>query len=308
MKIYNYTPKDTLLGERSIALGFFDGVHIGHRRLIERAVEEAKRLNIPSAIFTFYADASIPKSSAYRLYSTEEKLEIFDSLGVDEVILADFDTIKDTVPLEFINEILISRLGCRTAICGRDFRFGKNAGGTSDQLAKAMQALGRGAILESDVNLYGIKVSTTAIKDFLKAGEIEKANAMLGSPYFIKSEVLHGRGVGHTLGFPTVNTDLSGKEALLHRGVYFSVINIGNKVYPALTNIGSCPTFEKRSMHAETFILDFSGELYGDTVRISLLSFIRDEEKFESPEALIKQINLDIEKVKKEFDYGRKLD
>lgn len=308
MKIYTYEPKTVLSGERSIALGFFDGVHIGHRRLIKNAIDEAKRLNITSSVFTFYAEASMPKSSPDRLYSTEEKLDIFESLGVDEVILADFGSLKDTPPTDFINKILISDLGCRTAVCGKDFRFGKGASGTADMLAEAMKRAQRGAIIEDDVNLYEAKVSTTTIKELLSAGGIEKANEMLGSPYFLRSEVVRGRGVGHTLGYPTVNTSLTGKESLLRHGVYYSIINIGNKSYPALTNIGSCPTFEERAAHAETFIIDFDGEVYGDTVRISLLSFLRSEKKFESPEALTAQIKLDIEKVKKEFDYGRKLD
>ena len=308
MKIHEYKPNTKLDGERVIALGFFDGVHIGHRRLIEKAISEAARKNAISSVFTFPAESGMPKNGTGRLYTTPEKLTIFENMGVDEVILADFASVKDLSPESFVSDTLIGDLGCRIAISGRDFRFGSGAMGDSLLLEKIMNSDGREVCTEEDVTLHSRKVSTTAIKEYLTRGMIDEANEMLGAEYFIISEVGRGRGVGHTLGYPTLNTELYGKAEFLRPGVYCSSVEVGERRLPALTNVGSCPTFEPRPPHAESFILDFGEELYGSRVKIFLHSYIREERRFDSPEALTAQIKTDVEKAKEFFKHGRKLD
>lgn len=308
MTIYEYTSELRLSGERSVALGFFDGVHIGHRLLLSRAVEYAKKHGIRSSVFTFPAESAMPKGSSDRLYETKEKLAIFRRLGIDEVILAPFPAVRDIEAKEFIGSVLADRLGCRAAICGRDFKFGQGARGGAELLEGEMARLGREGIILDFVTLYSKKVSSGAIKDYLREGDMSKANEMLGEPYYIKGEVMHGRGLGTSLGYPTVNTPLGTQGGILRRGVYFSEIEADGRRYPALTNIGSCPTFGEREVHAETFILDFDGELYGKSVKILLHSFIRDEKKFDSEGELIHRIGKDIEIAKRSFENGRKLD
>ena len=295
MKIYEYPLSSKISGERVIALGFFDGVHIGHRQILKRACELSRSLGIPSAVFTFPSEAALPKSSGERLYDTKEKISLISECGIDEIIIADFDFVKAKTPEDFIIDILIGELGCRTALSGRDFRFGKNAEGNTSLLEKILLENGRGFIAEDDVKINSEKASTTQIKEYLADGKINLANEMLGSPYYTKAEVHHGRGVGNSLGFPTINTDIGGRVAFLRAGVYKTDVEIDGISYPALTNVGSCPTFGSFPAHAESFIFDYSGDLYGKEVKIFFISYIREEKKFASPKELTEQITRDIE-------------
>ena len=172
--------------------------------------------------------------------------------------------------------------------------------GNPELLASEFAKKGLRYVEIGDVSTDSGKVSTTAIKKCLSDGKLKEATAMLGSPYFIRSYVEHGRGVGKTLGFPTLNTDLGGRVAFLKNGVYKTETEIDGKRYSSLTNVGICPTFESRPAHAETFIIDFDGDLYGSAVKIYFHSFIREEQKFSSPDELIKRINKDIEIAKGE--------
>lgn len=302
MKIYEYKNGFHLDGERTVALGFFDGLHLGHRKLLECAIDSAKRLNIPSAVFTFRADSSLPKLSDAPLYSDAEKAELIAEFGIDELIVADFADLRDVSPNEFIRRVLIEELGAGVAISGKDFRFGKSAAGSTALLSEEMKKAGKEYVEIADVSLFSSKVSTTAIKKCLSEGRVGEACAMLGSPYFIRSSVTHGRGVGKTLGFPTINTDIGGRVTFLRSGVYKTEVEIDGARYPALTNVGSCPTFGEYPLHLETFLIDFSGDLYGRTVKIYLISFIRDERKFSSPEELVCQIERDLEIAKAKKD------
>ena len=300
MKVYEYTPGAVISGSRSIALGFFDGVHVGHRQLLKSAVSLARESGISSSIFTFTSTSKLPKLSDTPLYTDAEKAELIAELGIDEIIVADFSLIKDLSAESFINDVLIDALGCKVAISGRDFRFGRGALGNPELLASEFAKRGLRYVEIGDVSTDSGKVSTTAIKRCLSEGRLKEATAMLGSPYFIRSYVEHGRGIGKALGFPTLNTELGGRVAFLKNGVYKTETEIDGKRYPSLTNVGTCPTFESRPAHAETFIIDFDGDLYGSTVKIYFHSFIREEQKFSSPDELIKRINKDIEIAKGE--------
>ena len=298
MKIYEYKKGMRLDGERAIALGFFDGLHIGHRKLLESAVFAAEKEKITSAVFTFRADSDLPKLSGAPLYTDTDKAELISSLGIDELIVADFSDIKNASAEDFINGILIGELGCRVAISGSDFRFGRGAAGDVGLLGRKMKEGGGDFIEVGEVTLSSRKVSTTAIKKLLSEGNIRSATAMLGAPYFVRSCVTHGRGVGKTLGFPTINTDIGGRVTFLKHGVYKTETEIDGICYPSLTNVGRCPTFGEHPAHLETFVIDFDGDLYGKSVKIFFLAFIREEEKFSSPEELIRRIELDVSEAK----------
>lgn len=303
MRTYEYRTgiKNTLFGERVVALGFFDGVHIGHRELFRVAREQAKRYSLPFAVFTFSSDSKNIKHGSSRLYSDSEKLSLLSKCGADEVITADFDTLRDMSAESFVKDLLIGELGARCAVTGLDFRFGQGAQGTQAQLSELMRDACREAVAVDDVMLDGKKVSTTEIKRRLAEKDLAGANKMLGEPYFIITDVEHGRGVGRNLGYPTANCSLGGKESVIPRGVYRTVTESGGRSYPSLTNVGSCPTFDERKTHAETYILDFDGDVYDKTVRISFLEFLRDEIKFSSEKELKMQINIDINRAKGAF-------
>ena len=305
MTVYEYGKNERPCGKRVVALGFFDGVHLGHRAILSAARSRAKKLNIPCAVFTFRSESESAKQSAARLYSTEAKLELIEGCGIDEVIVADFDEVRGISADDFVTELLCGELGCVAAIAGRDFRFGHRAAGDITLLMELMAKAGGECIIADDVIMHQRKISTTEIKRLMGEGDIAEANRMLGAPFFLEAVVEHGRGVGRTLGFPTVNCPLKDKQGLLKRGVYISKIVTRSGTYPALTNVGVCPTFDARPEHAESFILDFDGDIYGERVRIIPISYLRPEIKFDTPDKLMEQINNDIKKAKEVFENGR---
>ena len=286
-------------GECALALGFFDGVHAAHRDLILTAKAEAEKRGLPLGIFTFTGNSQI-KINAKRLYSDGEKFEIFENLGADFVISACFDSIKSLSPEDFVKGCLVSDIGCALCVAGFNFRFGYRAAGDADLLVKLMRESGGDSVIKEELKIDGKTVSATEIRGLIESGDVKSAKALLGTPYFIEGTVAHGNSVGHTLGYPTVNIELSEDRVRPARGVYRSSVTIDGTAYTALTNIGVCPTFESRSEHAETYILDFSGDLYERRVRVYLLDFLREEKKFASADELLLQIEKDKKQALKE--------
>lgn len=290
MNIYKYTPGEpTGLVDAVIALGFFDGVHIAHRELIQKTVEIAKKEALSPAVFTFTAEGAI-KSDAPRLYSTEERLEILESLGIESVILVNFSDIANLEAEDFVKTCLIDHFGAKAVVAGYNFRFGKGARGTRELLLSLMNDVGLKAYITEEITFEEKTISSTLIRAKLAEGNIEVANRLLGSPYFLTGRVEAGNRVGKKLGFPTINIPLREGYVQLGRGVYFTVVKIGDNFYRGITNVGTCPTFDERKMHTETYILDYNGEIYGEEVKLYFLEYIREEKKFEGPEELRAEI------------------
>ncbi len=298
MKLYNYAYGEKIIGKRVVALGFFDGVHRGHRALLERARDAATEAGLPLAVFTFPAESALPGKQSARIYTTEQKLALLEELRVDEVILADFLSVMNIDAEDFVKTSLISDMSAEIAVFGDDYRFGRSARGTAELLSELMSAADKKYIILPEERIFGERVSSTAIREYLCRADMEKANAMLGSPYFISGRVAHGLGKGRAFGFPTVNTELCDGGVPLRRGVYRSAIRIDNEEIAAITNVGVCPTVSERELHAETYLLDREIDLYGKDVRIFLYEFLRDEKKFDTTEELIMQIKVDIERVR----------
>ena len=286
MNIYKYTPdRKTGLQNAVIALGFFDGVHIAHRELIRKTVEIAKRENLSPTVFTFSAEGTI-KSDAPRLYSTDERLKILSDLGIENVILVNFEDIANFEAEDFVNTCLIDHFGAKAVVAGYNFRFGKGARGNKEILSTLMSNAGLRAYITEEITFDEKTISSTLIRFYIASGKIEIANKLLGSPYFISGRVESGNRVGKKLGFPTINIPLREDYVQLGRGVYLTAVKIGNDFYRGITNVGTCPTFDERQMHTETYILDYNAEIYGEKVKIYFLEYIREERKFESPEDL----------------------
>ena len=298
MKVYNYTPGMRVGKETAVALGYFDGVHTGHRRLLATAKQVAKKNGLLFTVFTFTAGSGIKESSL--IYSNEEKLAIFEALGVEAVIIANFSEISGICAEDFVKNCLYRDMGCRIAVSGFDFRYGKDRTGDVNSLTQGLLSLGAQCIVEPEHKINGEKISSTKIKQLLALGKVEDAREFLGSPYQIICKVEHGRGVGKKLGFPTTNTKIGSGRTPLKRGVYRTAVEISGKLYTGVTNVGTCPTFEEREIHAETYIVDYCGNLYEKTIRIVFLGFLRDEQKFNSPEELTMQINIDKNRAIKE--------
>ena len=294
MRIYEYSKgKGLPTSPCAVALGFFDGVHIAHRELISLCVNEARSRGLISVVFTFRSEDTRLKGRAARIYPTSEKLALIAELGVDAAVVADFSSIADLSPSAFVDEVLIGELGMRLALSGYNFRFGHNASADSAELSRLCRESGVDCLLLEELSDEGGAICSTRIRDALSVGDIEQANRLLGSPYRIIGSVVRGRGVGRTLGFPTVNTDLDESCLCPKRGVYRTAIAIEGKLYPALTNVGVCPTFRLSRAHAETYIIGFDGDLYGDEIKIYFLGFLREEKRFNTPDELIMQINID---------------
>lgn len=279
-------------GECVIALGFFDGVHLGHRELLCKAKQIAAESGISFGIFTFKSSDKI-KQGTKRIYSDKEKTEIFAELGADFAVFADFSLLSGLSAEEFVKNILVAKLNAKIAVAGYNYRFGKGALGNADTLSTLMAENGRAAVICEEFRLEGKPISTTIIKTALEDGEIELASKMLGTPYTISGTVCHGRGEGRLLGFPTINTESGSSKLLPKNGVYQTEVKIGTESYKALTNVGTCPTFQARDPHLETYLLNFTGNLYSQEVTIKFVRFLREEKQFLSAEELIMQINID---------------
>lgn len=280
------------------ALGFFDGVHLAHRRLLSEAKALAEGAGLPLAVFTFIGDNGKIKSGSPRLYKDEQKLKLLSECRADIAILCDFDAVSDLTEEQFVGELLISSLETRVAVCGFNFRFGKGAVAGAADLERLMRECGGSATVIPEFIYDGEAVSSTRIRALLEGADMRSAGLLLGKPYFLFGKVSHGNGMGTSLGIPTVNTDIDKALFSPPRGVYASVCEVGGSLFPSLTNVGLCPTFGERALHAETFILDFDGNLYGTDLRVYLLDFLREEKVFSDEKELIKQINVDIERAK----------
>ena len=277
-----------------LALGFFDGVHMAHRKLIERAISIAEEKGLTPAVFTFPSENERVKSSAKRIYSTEQKLSILESLGVKLCYVVDFGSVASLTPDGFIEKILIEKFGAEAVVCGYNFRFGKGASADAAYLKNALSALGRECEIIEEYTLDGNPLSSTYIRDLLSSADMRGAARALGMPYFIEGEVTRGDGRGRSLGIPTANLTLPNGRELLKRGVYASCVYLDGVRYPSITNVGACPTFGERETHSETLILQQVGNIYGKKIRVYLLDFIREEKLFDSKDELIMQINVDI--------------
>ena len=289
-----YNEQLHLSGERVVALGFFDGVHLGHRDMLERAREAANARGIELAVFTFLSESTALKSGTGRIYDTKTRLSLLEQIGIDLVILADFDSVRHLTHEQFTNRILLSQLGTALAVAGFNFRYGRGAEGNAASLKAQLQAAGRDALI---VPAYlaedGEPLSASKIKGALLSGEMERANAYLKIPYCITSEIEEGLHLGRTYGIPTLNQPFPEGTLIPRLGVYRCDVKVGERIYHAVTNVGECPTFGARPPHAETFVLtdDFSAD--NNPVTVYLLGYLREERTFNGAESLKMQINID---------------
>ncbi len=293
MVIYSYPTEEKLnIKECVLALGFFDGVHIAHRDLLSRARDEAIARGLSFGIFTFSSAGAI-KANTDRLYDDTEKAELFESLGADFAVFADFGRLAGCSPEEFVKEILCRELNCSVCVAGFNFRFGKGAAADSARLSALMAESGGEAIILDEITADGLTLSATLIRGLISDGKIREANAYLGAPYYIKGRVLHGRSDGRKLGFPTANIVIGEGKIVPRAGVYRTAVVAEGRIYSAVSNIGVCPTFEGTETRLEAHLIDFEGDLYDKLLRVYLLGFIREERRFNSLEELKMQINID---------------
>lgn len=286
-------------GERVIALGFFDGVHAAHRALLQKTVQLAEETGREAAVFTFPTEDETLKSCVPRLYGTTDKLALLASLGIRRTFLCPLGTVRDMTAGEF-TDFLFDTLGGRVAVVGYNFRFAAGAAADADDLCRRMRDRGGDTVIQPPTLYGGAPLSSTVLRRLLTDGDVRQARALLGLPYFLSGRVEHGRGMGRTFGFPTLNLSIPEERLLPRYGVYRSAVAADGRLFPAITNIGTCPTFGARKAHAETFLTDTGADLYGEDIRVFLLDFLRPECTFSSENDLVSQINIDISKTKEQ--------
>ncbi len=269
-------------GPCSLALGAFDGLHRGHKAVIRAAVESP----FETGVFTF--DSS--PSGGPGVMTSGDKEAVLASWNVKRLYTMDFQSLRDISAEEFAGRILFDGCGAKLLCCGEDFRFGKGAEGDVALLSKLCRENGAELKVVPPVLDSGEKVSSTRIRAAVEAGDIPRANRLLGRPFGFTLEVIHGNHIGAGLGTPTINQALPENLIMPPFGVYASWVRVGEDFFCGVTNIGVKPTVGSDRVLSETWMPDFSGDLYGQRVRLYLLRFIRPEKKFSSLDALKEEI------------------
>lgn len=285
----------------AVALGYFDGLHLGHIGVISAAMEQRE---LKPAVFTFNCDTTLPKfENPEDIISFDNKRELIRRIGVEYLYAPDFAEVCGYTAEEFITEILVKRLNAGFACCGRSFRFGKNGSGTPELMKEIGKRYGITVQVVQDICCEGVPISSTHIRELIRRGDIETANKLLGYELWYNLPVIHGNKIGHTLDFPTINQRIPSTNIVPKYGVYKSYVEVDGRHYRGITNIGVKPTVENRSDGTgavmETHIIGYSGCLYGEKISVSLVSFIRPEIKFSSLDELKKQMAADKEKAMK---------
>ena len=287
------------IAERTaVAIGKFDGIHIGHQKLLARILEK-KQDGFVACVFTFDPppDVLFGKRTQKELTTREEKRMLFEKMGVD--ILIEFPLNKETaatLPEDFVKGILVEQMNTEFIAAGTDLAFGKNGAGNSELLIKMQAECGFEVEIIDKVCKDGREISSTYVREAVAEGNMELAEELLGEPFTVYGEVLHGNRLGRTLGMPTINQLPPENKLLPPFGVYYSEVEIDGNVYKGITNIGLKPTVNKgEGVGVETFIYNFNQDVYGDMVQVRLFHFKRPEQKFDNVEALKKQIKSDVE-------------
>lgn len=283
-----------------VAIGNFDGVHRGHRAVIERAKALAGELGRPCAVLSFEphpANFFAGRPVIFRLTTEDAKAMALARLGLDGLIVLTFDRVlAECEPAVFVGDILVRRLGISAAVVGYDFHFGRKRAGTPHYLAEEGRRLGFSVeIVERiDADAEGDlrAVSSTAIRQALEAGDVRRAAQLLGHPYFVAGEVIHGQKLGRTLGYPTANLRLDPSSRLRH-GIYAVRVRGTGLDHGGVASFGRRPTFDNGAPLLEVVLFDFDGDLYGQVLEVDFVEWIRGEEKFDDVGALVARMDLD---------------
>ena len=308
MKLFHGADNAEILRPTVLTLGVFDGLHLGHQLIIRTVVERARSLGAVPTVITFdpHPRAVLhPESAPPLLQTFDQKIEAFGVLGVEQAIVVRFNKAFSQIRAEdFLRDVVCERLQAQEVYLGRGFAFGHKREGNIELLKEASGRLGFHADEVPEVRLRGQRISSSRIRELLSEGRVNLARRMLGRPYGVEGRVIRGRERGRTLGFPTAN--LHPQNRVIPRsGVYVTATLIEGAWRRSVTNVGTRPTFESEAEPSvETFVINWSGDLYGDVVRVRFLHRLRDERKFDSIEDLRTQIAKDLQTATEYFERG----
>ncbi len=285
-----------LLAGAVVAIGNFDGVHRGHRAVIGAALARARALGRPAAALTFSPHPRQffrPQEPLFQLSSLSDKLRLLAATGLDGAVVMTFDAALAGTPAEdFVGDILAGRLRIGGAAIGFDFHFGKNRTGSPAYLTEQGARLGFAVDVVPPLEDEGRPVSSGSIRTALAAGRVVEAAELLGAPWFVSAEVIHGDKRGRDLGFPTANMQLDPACGLKH-GIYAVRVCVEGELRDGVASFGRRPTFDNGTPLLEVFLFDFAGDLYGKVIEVAFIGWIRPEQKFASVDALMQQMDAD---------------
>lgn len=297
MQIIENKTEFNLQTKSAVALGKFDGIHLGHRKLLDRVLEQKKR-GLSTVVFTFDTSAASFFGGEEKALSTrEEKRVVFARLGID--VLIEFPLNRETAatePEDFVSRYLAGQMQTAYLCAGSDLSFGKGGAGDYALLARCAKDYGYQVELIEKVRVDGEEVSSTRVREAVRDGRMEEASRMLGAPYSVSGKVVHGKSLGRTLGMPTANLLPDAGKLLPPNGVYYARALMEGRAYRAISNVGCKPTVSKEQvLGVETYLYDFAGEIYDREITVELLAFRRKEQVFDGVEALRAQIAADVE-------------
>ncbi|MCC8943195.1 bifunctional riboflavin kinase/FAD synthetase [Bradyrhizobium sp. Arg68] len=294
--IRDSTPASVIPKGAVVAMGNFDGVHLGHRAVIGAALAMGKAHGVPALAVTFEPHPRkflSPNTPQFRLTDETNKLRLLAATGLAGAVVMTFDKARaGTTAQDFIHHDLIGRLGISGIAVGYDFHFGKGRVGSPSLLVSEAPRLGIEVDVQAHVDIEERPVSSSAIRMALAEGEIGDATTMLGGPWFVTGAVIHGEKRGRDLGYPTANLRLD-KHCGLKHGIYAVRVGLGSERFDGVASFGRRPTFDNGAPLLEVFLFDFKGDLYGKVLDVAFIGFIRDELKFDTIEALIRQMDDD---------------
>jgi len=283
-----------------LCLGNFDGVHLAHQALLQKAVQ-LRNESFPRAVCGVFCFSSLSSdhllaSPPPHLSTTEQKAALFARYGMEYLFLADFSAIRNLTPEEFVEQILRQGCHCVAVVCGFNYRFGKGGIGTPNTLQSLLNAP---VWVQEEIKKDEKTVSSTEIRRLLLDGKVEEASRLLTRPYAFSAEVVHGKALGHTVGVPTLNQYFPAGMLIPRHGVYITDCEIDGSRYRGVSNVGIHPTVDTDArVNCETHLLDFDSTVYGYTATVSFLKFLRPEKKFDSLESLLLQLQADIRAAK----------
>jgi riboflavin kinase/FMN adenylyltransferase len=286
----------------AVALGVFDGVHVGHRAILGAAVVHAREAGMPAVACTFDPhpmEILQPERAPLAITTLDERLALIEECGLDATVVLPFTRgLAAMEPEAFVKDVLLTRLGAREIVVGFNHRFGRGARGDVAMLRSLGERLGFRTHIAEPLMVEGVAVSSTEVRASLQRGDLDSAARLLGRRYTLRGSIGHGAERGRTLGFPTANL-MPARPVLVAPGVYACMAEVAGQKERAVVNVGVRPTFGEATLAVEAYLLDFSGDIYGQTMVLTFMSRIREERRFPSVDALKTQIQADAEEARR---------
>lgn len=287
----------------AVSIGIFDGVHVGHKALLAVLRSRADQLGVPAVALTFDRhpmELLAPERAPRYISTLDQRISLLKDAGVDDVAVVRFDQdVADLSPEEFVDRILVERLKVKSVVVGTNFRFGHKRIGDVEWLRDLGQERGFSVISVEPVVLAGATVSSTRVRKTIERGEVDVAGKLLGRPFTMIGDVVHGFGIGSKIGFPTANLEVAPRQIVPPDGVYAVEAVVENQTWPGACGISTRPTFDGTNRTIEVIIDGFSGNIYDVELAVMFYRKLRDPVRFDSPESLAKQLAIDVEEARK---------